>query len=309
MFRVDWPILVNAMEKIELKFYLLSILTLPILTFFSASKYYWLIKGTSVSQSIVSLMKINLISRFYGFFLPSSAGIGAVRWYKVTRNEKGRAFFLASTVFERSIFALILLFSGLIPLYLYPMHHEIVKMRAHMLPIILIFLVLAMAVIIYFIFPNLQRLLKSILMQILPSHGKWQKFFTLLDNFTLRKPPLTSFGYLLILSILWQLFNIVRVFLLSQALTLPLGFIDVLWIGSLVHLLQIIPVSFAGIGIREGAYAYLFAVFGLPCEQGIVLGILGFSHLLMNTIIGGLLVWSESGNKTYSRKFHKERVQ
>ena len=59
--------------------------------------------------------------------------------------------------------------------------------------------------------------------------------------------------------------------------------------GSLVLLLQTLPISFAGIGLREGAYAYLFTMYGLPPEEGVLIGILFFSQILIVAFMGGVL--------------------
>jgi hypothetical protein len=66
-----------------------------------------------------------------------------------------------------------------------------------------------------------------------------------------------------------------------------------MWIGSLVLLLQTIPISFAGIGLREGAYAYLFTFFNLPPEKGVLIGIFFFSQMLIIAFVGGILEFFE----------------
>ena len=68
---------------------------------------------------------------------------------------------------------------------------------------------------------------------------------------------------------------------------------DVTWMGSLVLLLQVLPVSFAGIGVREGAYAYLFTLFDMAPEKGILIGVLFFTQMLVFAIIGALLTLLE----------------
>ena len=95
------------------------------------------------------------------------------------------------------------------------------------------------------------------------------------------------------LSILWQIFFICRLLVLIKAASVPLGFIDITWIGSLVLLLQTIPISFAGIGLREGAYAYLFTLFNLPPEKGVMIGILFVSQMLIIAFLGGILEFVE----------------
>jgi hypothetical protein len=72
------------------------------------------------------------------------------------------------------------------------------------------------------------------------------------------------------------------------AASLPLTLVDVAWMGSLVLLLQTLPISFAGIGLREGAYAYLFSLYRLPPEKGILIGVLFFSQMLIMASVGGI---------------------
>jgi uncharacterized membrane protein YbhN (UPF0104 family) len=98
-----------------------------------------------------------------------------------------------------------------------------------------------------------------------------------------------TFAVILGLSIVWQIFFICRLLVLIKASSVPLGFLDITWIGSLVLLLQTIPISFAGIGLREGALAYLFSLFNLPPEKGVLIGILFFSQMLIISFVGGIL--------------------
>jgi len=78
-------------------------------------------------------------------------------------------------------------------------------------------------------------------------------------------------------------------YFLFYAINLQLSIIDIAWMGSLILLLQIIPLSFAGLGVREGAFAYLFTLFGLVPEKGFLIGILFFSQMLILSAIGGIL--------------------
>jgi hypothetical protein len=95
------------------------------------------------------------------------------------------------------------------------------------------------------------------------------------------------------LSLGWHLFFLVRNFLIFLALSIPLSFLDVAWMSSLVFLLQLLPVSLAGIGVREGALAFMFVQVGLPPEQGVAVGVLFFSQMLLLAVLGGLLELTE----------------
>jgi hypothetical protein len=96
-----------------------------------------------------------------------------------------------------------------------------------------------------------------------------------------------------ILSLIFQTFFLSRLFFLVKGAHIPLTFWDITWIGSLVLFLQILPVSLAGLGVREGAYAFLFSLFGLSPEKGVLIGILFFSQMLIFAGIGGVLEYFE----------------
>ena len=96
------------------------------------------------------------------------------------------------------------------------------------------------------------------------------------------------YAAIIALSLVWQIFYISRLLMLTKAAALPLNPIDILWMGSLVLMLQTLPISFAGIGLREGAYAYLFTLYDLTPEKGVLIGVLFFSQMLIMAFVGGV---------------------
>lgn len=287
--KVDWALILLALKQIDLPLYATSTLLALVSSFFLACKYYLLIRGTSISRSIPSLIKINFISRFYALFLPSAIGPEAVRWFKVTRNQKGRAFFLAVTVFERLIFLFVLLLFGITPLFFYSSHAEIVTLRIRILPAVIVSLSFICLSITYYISPTVRSFLNSIIDRTLSWRWKQPDIASFLRNFSLKNSKPSLYAYIFGLSLIWQIFFLGRLFILFKSAAIPLSFMDVAWMGSLVLLLQVLPISFAGIGVREGAYAYLFTVFNLPPEKGVLVGILFFSQMLLMSLIGGIL--------------------
>lgn len=288
-FKVDWTLIWRAFRQINLHLFAVSTLLALISSFFIAWKYYLLIRGTALNRSVLSLVKINFISRFYALFLPSAIGPEAVRWYKITSNQTGRIFFLASTVFERVTFLFILHLFGLIPLFFYASDPEITRLREQILPAVIVsisFLCFAMA---YFVAPPSRSLFNSIVDRILGYFWKGENIKSFLQSFSLNNPNPSLYLNVIGLSLIWQIFFLCRMFILFKAASIPLSFIDVAWMGSLVLLLQVIPISFAGLGVREGAYAYLFTVFHLAPEKGVLIGILFFVQMLIFAGIGGLL--------------------
>jgi uncharacterized protein (TIRG00374 family) len=287
--RVNWRNIFQAFSGVNLFLFILSTLIIFISSLLLAVKYYLLIKDTEISLPLNSLVKINFITRFYALFMPSVVGKEAIRWYKVTRNQSGRIFFLASTVFERLTFISILLLFGFIPLFFYTSNSAINALRMRIFPFGLLGLTFIVYGLIYYAFPSARNFSNSILTKIVPTKFKHVVSNSFIQNFNIINSSPALWGYIFGLSFIWQITFLLRLFILFKAASLPLNFIDIAWMGSLVLLLQLLPISFAGIGMREGAYAYLFTLFNLPPEKGVIVGLLFLSQMLLIAGIGGIL--------------------
>ena len=253
-----------------------------------ACKYRFLIRDTNLSLPLIRLINIQLLSRFYAFYLPTAIGPEAVRWYKVTKNKEEKSFFLAATFYERVIFLLVLFGFGMLPLFYYDEYPQIVELRTHTIPLAIFGIAILLLGLLYLLLPTLQEFVKKFLKKtlMLKNEGRVDLFLT---NLVLKDRSLFLFLRLLFLTICWQFILIIRIFFLFKSMGLFFGVIEAAWMGSLVLLLQILPISFAGIGIREGAYAYLFTLFDLPSEQGFLIGILFFTQMLIFGSIGAVL--------------------
>lgn len=293
VLKVDISSLVSAIAGVKADFYLISTLLAVLSSIVIAAKYYFLVKKSSINHSMLSLVKINFITRFYALFLPSAAGREIIRWLKVTRNQRGRVFFIASIVFERLTFLLVLCLCVAIPLLLQKPDSEIMILRTRILPVVLLGVCFISLFILFFIFAPIRNRLTSLTFLGLQRIWRRSEFDSYFENDDFKNLKTSRALYILGLSLIWQIFFICRLWILIEAASLPLNFIDIAWIGSLVLLLQTIPISFAGIGIRESAFAYLFAMFNLPPEKGVLIGLLFFSQMLIIACVGGVCEFFE----------------
>ena len=291
--KIKWELLLSSLGEIDVLFYIISTL----FTFFSiiivACKYYLLINNTQIRRSIPFLIKINIIGRYYALFLPSAVGQAVVRWFKVTRNQKGRVFFAAATLFERLTFIFTLLLFCILPLIYYPEEPDILSFRSKILPLMILIFIVSILFLLYFIFPAIQVWFGQLLSRIPVLKNKSNDIHFFLTKFSLSQVRPGFLLNIFILSLIFQTCFLGRLFFLIKGSYIPLAFWDIAWIGSLVLFLQILPVSLAGIGVREGAYAFLFSLFGLPPEKGVLIGILLFSQMLIFAGIGGVLEYFE----------------
>jgi hypothetical protein len=76
---------------------------------------------------------------------------------------------------------------------------------------------------------------------------------------------------------------------MGRALDLEVPFSFCLIIYPLVGTFAAIPISLNGLGLREGGYILLLAAIGIGTEKGIAFGMLLFSIIVLDSLIGGLL--------------------
>ena len=73
----------------------------------------------------------------------------------------------------------------------------------------------------------------------------------------------------------------------SLALQLEIGFVTLGWVFGLVALIQLIPFSLAGLGIREASYLFFLLPYGIKPEEAVSLSLLLFALQLFFALIGG----------------------
>jgi uncharacterized protein (TIRG00374 family) len=75
----------------------------------------------------------------------------------------------------------------------------------------------------------------------------------------------------------------------AWSLNLDISWRDALWINALSYLAILLPISLAGLGVREVTIIIALAPLGIPKEAAIALAVLMFSATLLNALIGGVL--------------------
>ena len=106
----------------------------------------------------------------------------------------------------------------------------------------------------------------------------------------------------LIRSILWGIFNqtfgIVPIWILSMTMGLKVGFIEYCWIIPLMSVVLLLPVSFAGVGLRDASIASMLSIFNVNKGSSLVITMSMLMAQIVAALIGGLYVMKKSIEKT-----------
>ncbi len=290
--QIDAGELLKALSAVDPIAYGISLLVAILGSLVISLKYHLLARGTAAETTFGRVVAINFIARFFGLLVPSGAGQAAVRWYKMTRDSGVRVYFFAASVFERLLFLTVGLLFVLVPLYAVTQPAAIADLRSGVAPILLVAAIGLLAGFAYFLVPAVRGALITISYRVpILRRDRVQDVLRRLSIEDVHRGRLLA---LLALSVLWQAVYVVRVYALFSAVGVPMSLLQVAWVSSLVFLLQALPVSIAGLGVREGAYVYIFSLYGFSTDLGFALGLLFFTHMLVFAAIGGILNVTEA---------------
>ncbi len=100
----------------------------------------------------------------------------------------------------------------------------------------------------------------------------------------------TTLGYACILSYLLHWFQLSLQVVLAYALNLPVPLWYLMLFIPLVHILSALPLSFAGIGVREGGYVTFLVLIGVGKDHAFAFGLLWSVLVLGSGLVGGLVL-------------------
>jgi len=267
----------------------LAFLVLILERFAAAGRMKILSDQAGLSLSTYKICEIGIVATFYGMFIPGDLGGGVVRWYKMSQPTKRRAEALAAITFDRLIDTITMVGLGVLFWFL--------DMPATLTPLIgfgLLGILLGL-ILVYCL--ALSRSIGAALLRPLERHrlgsiaaflhSKISKVLAAVAQF--RQLPPERMIVIWGLSFARLLLAIGIKYLLALALGINISFMVIGWAHCLITIATMIPVSFSGLGIREGAMVVLLQPYGVSGSSAVALA---FLILIMNILIaaaGGLL--------------------
>lgn len=101
----------------------------------------------------------------------------------------------------------------------------------------------------------------------------------------IRRRPSAAAGVLAV-AFAYQLTVVVAVWVAARALGIELGWAPAMAFVPVVSIAQVLPISFGGLGLREGALVVMLAPVGVTTEQAIALGLAVYGLNLVVSLLG-----------------------
>ena len=250
------------------------------------SSYRWqiLLKAHDVSVSVNRLFSFYLVGMFFNNFLPTSVGGDVVKGYDLYRHS-GKGKVAITTVFlERYTGLVAIIVIGLIALAMeYTYFTD--PMVAILLSCIAVSFVCGTLVV-------ANRFVKTLCLTMLRRFqmAKAEKAISALyETFGRYKIHKRIFLYAIVLSFIIQILNILVYILLADGLGINVPWPYFFLFFPIITVISMLPVSFNGLGMREGMFVYLLAKIGVSSANALSLSVSWFFIVTCISLFGGLI--------------------
>jgi uncharacterized membrane protein YbhN (UPF0104 family) len=251
---------------------------------FGAWRWYLLLRGHHSAITFGPVLRLTFVSALVGVLLPGAVGTYAVRAYGIARMTSDLGISVASLLADRLLVGLamlLVLFAGLIAAGdLFP--PDLVRWTA-------IAAAGTTAVMLIAVHPRvgalLDRLLKHRWLQ--PVQRVAAASYAFIAEFGRR--PLKAAAFL-IAALVLQLIRVAVVTAGLWAVGADVSPVVVLVLMPVTVFALLIPISFAGLGVREVTFVYLLGEIGVPAEAAFTVALLIYASALLSTLPGALFL-------------------
>jgi uncharacterized protein (TIRG00374 family) len=240
-----------------------------------------LLGGQDIHLKTTNLGGAYLIGRFFGAFLPSTIGLDVYRTYYTSVRTRKVAKCVAVTVVEKVIglFAL----SGL-ALAAIPFGMRMLPEKALWLLGLAMCAPIGVSAILLLwpgLFLRIAALLRKRERKISGALARMSEAVGTFGRQRGRLAVATLWGFVVHAGTISMYSATAR----AVGVTIPAT--EILFVGPLMVAATLVPLSIAGIGLREGSYVFFLAAVGVPTEQAVLLAFLGFLAGEVYSLAGG----------------------
>ncbi len=241
-----------------------------------------LLVGKGILVRARHVFRLTLISNFFGMFLPGGIGPDMVLCYNVVRSTEKKEVAFSAIIFSR----ISVLFLMALTAFGVSFHPLAARAEIQWLTGLVVLSFLAY----WFVMANRNTLaLARRLLDFLNRHRLtsvlYKVYFALSDYGRDRRSVLQIAPFL----IGSALIKIVTDYVIALSLGFDIPLLYFFVFIPLITIISALPLTFAGLGVREGSFVGLFALAGVPAEQAIAVSLVSFTLVIIIAAIGAVL--------------------
>jgi len=280
--------LIDKFKTIPISFIVLIAGLFAITQVMSATKWHVLVRNAKVDISLFHTIKIFFIGMFVNMVGVGTVGGDIVRALLIDKTGENKSKCLATVVADRAIGLSVLASIGLISAVVFSI--STIDDRYIWLAILFI-----LVVSLFFFYIDRVLTLAALLMP------KYAKFF---NNIAIAFPK-NKFVLckVILLAFIFHISQILLAAYIINFLGAEIPFSYILFAVPFINFLTTLPLSFMGLGLREGAYAYFFVpAYFSTVEQAILVGTVWSIANITASCIGGVIAFTTGELRSVSSK-------
>lgn len=284
LWNIDIKQLFHAFLQAKISFWALAFLLMVCEQVLMALSWNVLLQAKGYKIPLIRMFYIFLMGNFFGIMLPSSAGADAVKGYAVFKHIDDGIDTASSLILFRVMGVGVLLIIAAISVLgfsdLFAGDRIIFIVLGLLLLFGLFFLLLSLRAV-----RNLLK--KSLNVKYIGKIGDIA--LKLYDSIIDYKNHRTALGKVLFISLGIQASRILAIYMIGLSIGITLSLKYYMIIVPIVIVVTLIPISLAGLGVRETIFIYLFKQIGFSSTAAFTLSILTFLIILLLSLAGGVI--------------------
>ena len=269
---VDWDVFFRSIVSMNLVWFAISGVAFFPAQLLAAYRWFFLIEKAGQRVQFLVVLRHNLLGQLASLFLPGQVSGDIVRTVAIVNGRNEKAVFILATIVDK---ILLLLAISLFGLFGAMFSFRLNKMYLFVFICIAIFLSGCIALFFAvnfasFIHKSWFMRCKSRILKIITRFGSAieqenKKTF----NFSILAQ---AFGLALLLQTVYSIGG----YCMIRAMALPIGIMDWFAINALVALIQVLPISIGGLGVRESLLSSFFLLYGVAVGATTAFSLINF---------------------------------
>jgi len=272
LLKIEWSTLVSALLLVSWWYYPLALL----LVLFAQVLATWRWKLFLPDDRFWTLFRFNLIAQFYAFSLPSALSGDVMKVVHMKNNSQSKSYY-AATVYMDKLLGLLALF---IFLSIATFNSEYTFYSSLFWPCA------GISVSIFCLIMAIKNdWVKNLIIRFLHLIGL-KRLDSFIEAIHSLKKNWKAMLLSLILSFGFQLAFVSIYALCEYFLQLNLSFFDYLICVSTAQIVTMLPLSIAGLGLKDVSFIYLLSIYNVTNENALALSLIYYPLLLLTVIAG-----------------------
>jgi hypothetical protein len=283
-WRVDRPTFIRTVQALPLTLVLGCVGLYALGYFISTVRWQRLLLAEGIRLPLWRVTLVYFEAAFFNLFLPTLIGGDIVRGYAIYRITQGHDASIPSILMDR-----LSGFGALIGIALIALGLSQKQVGDPQIAAMLLLVAAAFAGVIAVLLHDRMKERASALLRLVGLTRFEAKLQGMVEALQRYRRHRRALGQAILLSVLLQILIIVTYYLIGAGLNLGVPIAYFFVYVPLITVLAMLPVSVAGLGVREGSVVYFFAKVGVDPASALTMSLAWFSLTLTVSALGGIV--------------------